>query len=244
MTGGFRKQSMANMSSAAATDPMQRLTGGGHGWSVGVQYGNEMDFEFTLNSTPFFQALKQRVDSELGYPEDFSRQRITGTVRIEAEVGRDGRLVRFRSSAADDRILQTYCFAVLMNSLSRSISEGLWLSTESAIVVFDFDFRIKIPGEPSSVIVSTVHKNMISIGRENEVDPWLNEKIHEIFTHYIPPIFPLPGGFYVDFILAHQYVKNLIEGAPTESEQRRTRIESLHERLKLTLRPATKKEMN
>lgn len=255
MTGGFHHQAISQLARAGggvdagtdsgnvadgedegSIDPMPKLTESAHGWSPGVQYANEMGLEFSLNSTPFFQALQHRVDSELTYPDDFSRQHLTGHVRIEVEVAGDGRLIKFRSSTADDRILQTYCFAMLMNALDRPLSKIHWLTSESAIVVFEFEFRTKIPGQPSAHFVSTVQKNRILLGRENEIDPWLSEKIKEIFTHYVPPIFPLPGGFYVDFYLAHQYVTNLIEGTPPESEQRRARIEALHEQLRTALR--------
>ena len=68
------------------------------------------------------------------------------------------------------------------------------------------------------------------------MDPLLNEKTEEVFTHYIPPIIPLPGGFYVDLIRAYEFVNNLIEGTPTESEQRQARLEKLHELLRMTVR--------
>lgn len=219
-----------------APDPMKSQAPGGHSWSAGVQYGNEMNLKFTLESYSFFYALHGRINTELVYPDDFSRQKITGRVRIEAEINRDGRLLKFRTSTADDRLLQTYCFAMLLRTLDRPLNETSWLQTEAAIVTFDFDFRVRLPQEPASEFESGIQKNRLSFGRQNEIDPWLNEKIHEIFTHYIPPIVPLPGGFYVDLVLAYQYVNNLIEGTPPESQQRRDRIQKLHENLKTAIR--------
>ena len=70
------------------------------------------------------------------------------------------------------------------------------------------------------------------------VDPWINEKIQEIFTHYVPPIVPLPGGFYVDLVMAYKYVQNLVENAPLESEARQARIRVFHEELLQTIRKA------
>ena len=89
-------------------DPMSGVKDFAQGWSGAVQYGNLMGLEFTLESLGFFQALHARIEGHLVYPDDFSRQRITGKVRIEAELARDGRLIRFISSQADDRLLQTY----------------------------------------------------------------------------------------------------------------------------------------
>jgi hypothetical protein len=194
-----------------------------------------MGLDFTLESLPYFEALYDRVNSQLVYPDDFARQRVTGRVRIEAELSKDGKLIRFLSSTADDRLLQTYCFAVLMQILRRPLPTAAWLPYDRANVAFDFDFRVRIPTETPHFYAREVQKNRLGFGRENEIDPWLNEKFNEIITHYVPPIIPIPGGFYIDLISAYQFVNNLIEGTPTESEQRQARIEKLHESLRSTL---------
>lgn len=208
------------------------------GWSSGVQYMNAMDYVFTINSLGYFTALHNRINSQLIYPEDFARQRITGKVRIEAELGKDGKLIRFLSSTTDDRLLQTYCFAFLVQVLQHPLPQRLWLEYEKAVVSFDFDFRTRVDGMVPTEFAMGVEKSHLMFGREAAIDPWLNEKIHEVLTHYVPPIIPLPGGFYVDYVLALQYVKNLIEGAPTEREQRQARIDNLHERLRTLLHRA------
>lgn len=218
-----------------AGDPMARVQSSAQGWSGAVQYGNSMGLAFTLESLPYFEALYDRVNSQLVYPDDFARQRITGRVRIEAELSKEGRLIRFLSSTADDRLLQTYCFAVLMQILSRPLPQSAWLPFDRANVAFDFDFRVRIPTETPHFYAREVQKNRLGFGRENEIDPWLNEKFNEIITHYVPPIVPIPGGFYIDLIAAYQFVNNLIEGTPTESEQRQARIEKLHESLRGTV---------
>lgn len=221
-------------------DPMTKVAGSFHGGSPGVQYGNAMGFTKTLETLPFFEALYDRVNRQLVYPDDFSRQRVTGKVRIEAEVSSDGRLLKFVSTTADDRLLQTYCFAALMQILNTPLAKSFHLPHERALVSFDFEFQVRIPSDTPRLFVRTVQKNRLAFGRENEVDPWLNEKIEEVFTHYVPPIIPFPGGFYVDFVMAYKYVNNLIEGAPTEGEQRQARIEKLHESLRQTLKQATR----
>jgi hypothetical protein len=217
-------------------DPMTNVMDAGQGWSGAVQYGNSMGLSFTLESLRFFQALHTRIDSQLIYPDDFSKQRITGRVRIEAVIGRDGKLIRFTSTMADDRLLQTYCFAVLMQILSQPLPERDWLQTEKTIVAFDFDFFTRVRHNIPTTLPNSVEKNRLAFGRENEIDPWLNEKITEVFTHYIPPIIPFPGGVYIDLVLAYQYVNNLIEGAPTEREVRGERLSKLHEMLRTTLK--------
>ena len=220
-----------NSSKSETTASILASIGENHGWSPAVRYGNAMGLEETTTSLPYFLALHQKVDSALVYPEDFARQRITGKVRIEAELDGKGQLVRFLSFQGESDVLQTFCFAYLTQILSQPLHSRSWME-KSTIVAFDFDFRTRITGEPKPEIASFTHKNLLSFGRVAEVDPWLNEKINEIFTHYIPPIVPIPGGFYIQFDLAYLYIKNLIENAPTESQARAARIEKLHDRMK------------
>ncbi len=197
-----------------------------------------MGLQQTFATLPFFMALHAKVDSALVYPDDFSRQRLTGKVRIEAELAADGRLIRFVGSVAQDKVLQTYCLAYLMETLRNPLPQRAWTDGPQ-VVAFEFDFHTHIPGEPQRVFPAVVQKNRLVFGRDNQIEPWVNERLTEIFTHYIPPIIPLPGGVYIDFVLAYQYIQNLAEGAPTERELRQGRIESLHLHLKDLLRHTT-----
>lgn len=221
---------------ATATD--QAAPGTGHGWSDAVQFGNSMDLQQTFASLPFFIALHSKVDSSLVYPDDFSRQRLTGKVRIEAELSPDGRIIRFVGTVAQDRVLQTYCLAFLTQALKQPLPQRVW-ADRPQVVAFEFDFHTHIPGEPQRTFPPLVQKNRLAFGRDNQIEPLVNERLNELFTHYIPPIIPLPGGVYIDFVLAYQYIENLIEGAPTERDLRQGRIESLHLHLKEMLRHPT-----
>jgi len=234
-SGGFRRQTLQRFAQSTG-DEAGLSTGSerpatGHGWSDAVQFGNSMDLQKTFATLPFFMALHAKVDSALVYPDDFSRQRLTGKVRIEAELTPDGRLIRFVGSVAQDKVLQTYCLAYLMQTLRNPLPQRAWADGPQ-VVAFEFDFHTHIPGEPQRVFPAVVQKNRLAFGRDNQIEPWVNERLTEIFTHYIPPIIPLPGGVYIDFVLAYQYIENLIEGAPTERELRQGRIESLHLHLK------------
>lgn len=235
LTGGFHKQTLESIAKRSEDSD---ATGTGHGWSSAVQFGNSMDIHKTFATIPFFMALHSKVDSNLVYPDDFSRQRITGTVRIEAELDRDGRLLRFVGSVAQDKVLQTYCLAFLLQTLQQPLHERAWAES-SQVVAFEFNFHTHIPGEPQRLFPTVIQKNRLAFGRDNQIEPWLNERINEVFTHYIPPIIPLPGGVYIDFVLAYKFMENLIEGAPTERTLRQGRIESLHLHLKDFLRNST-----
>lgn len=220
----------------AAGDPLTGVSQEGQGWSEATQYGNQMTLQNTIESLPYFEALYDRINGALTYPDDFARQRITGTIHINAELSRDGKLIRFLSSTADDRLLQTFGFALLMQVLSQPLPKAVWISTETAFVSFDFTFDTRMPEQPAKSFPRIVQKNRLGFARENAVDPIVNERINEIFTHYVPPIIPLPGGFYVDFVMAYQFVDNLLHDLPTERDKRQARIDALQKSLQQTIR--------
>lgn len=241
-SGSFRVQTLSKLAvgeqSTAVGNDVNKNATTGHGWSAAVQFGNAMDLEQTFASLPFFMALHAKVDSSLVYPDDFSRQRLTGKVRVEAELNPDGSLIRFVGSVSQDKILQTYCLAFLMQTLRQPLPKRAW-ADKAQVVAFEFDFQTHIPGEPQRLFPTVIQKNRLAFGRDNQIEPWVTERLNEIFTHYIPPIIPLPGGVYIDFVLAYQFIENLIESAPTERELRQGRIESLHLHLKDFLRHST-----
>lgn len=233
--GNFLAQSIANRfhEPTEHQDTRSGLDESTHGWSAATQETNGMSVQKTLETLPFFISLHSRVNSALVYPDDFSRQRVTGRVRIEAELNQDGTLKRFLTSTTDDRLLQTYCFALLLQTLSRPLPPKAHLvKGESIVTSFDFEFHTRIVGAPRRNFATVIQKNHLGFGRENEVDPIVTERIREIFTHYVPPIVPLPGGVYIDFVMAYQFVQNIINDAPTERELRQSRIETLHEDLR------------
>ncbi len=242
--GDFLRQNLVTRFSKPTSQPgedsdqdSQEQSGSGHGWSPATQETNRMTIQKTLETLPFFMTLHSRVNSVLVYPDDFSRQRITGRVRIEVELGRDGTLKRFLTSTTDDRLLQTYCFALLLQTLARPLPSRAHLTEgESIAVSFEFEFHARIVGAPKRGFPTVIQKNHLAFGRENEVDPIVTERIQEIFTHYVPPIVPLPGGVYIDFVMAYQFIQNIMNDAPTEREQRASRIETLHEDLRRFVR--------
>lgn len=231
-------------SNAAHTDPWRAVEAAGHGYSSAVQYGNAMGLQQTLESLHFFQALHRRIDGHLVYPDDFARHRIEGQVRIEAELAQDGRLLRFTSFNSEHRVLPAYLMALLTQVLEKPLRPQEHAPHPRVHVAFDFDFRTRLLGMPENPAPIGAQKNHLRFARDAIVPSRLEEKIHEVFTHYIPPVIPIPGGVYIDFVLAYEYVNNLIEGAPTESDARQARIEDLHERLRSTLRQSRERQPN
>jgi len=231
-------------SNDGTADPWLAVEAAGHGYSSAVQYGNAMGLQQTLESLHFFQALHRRIDGHLVYPDDFARHRIEGQVRIEAELAQDGRLLRFTSFNSEDRVLPAYLMALLTQVLEKPLRPQEQAPHPRVHVAFDFDFRTRLLGMPENPAPIGAQKNHLRFARDAIVPSRLEEKIHEVFTHYIPPVIPIPGGVYIDFVLAYEYVNNLIEGAPTESDARQARIEDLHERLRSTLRQSRQRAPN
>lgn len=237
--GDFTRQLLASRLHTSQDGPDDAAANGnpGHGWSLAVQETMKMDIQRTLETLPFFMALYPRINSVLVYPDDFSKQRIEGRVRIEAELNSDGTLKRFISSTTDDGILQTYCLAFLMQTLSQPLPQAVRLKEgETTAVSLEFEFHTRVVGSPKRTFATIIQKNHLAFGRENEVEPIVNERIEEFFSHYVPPIVPLPGGVYVDFVLAYKFVQNILNDAPTARELRQSKIEKLHEELRRYVR--------
>ena len=225
-------------------DPFSDLGAETQGWSKGTQYNLKMDVIFTNENLGFFAGLHRKVDASLDYPIDLARARIHGMVRIQAVVCKDGRIQDFIYLKSDNDILQAYALTILIHSLRDPLPEKQWLTTEKAMVNFEFDFRNRFEGEIKSDLNIGVWKNNLLFAREKDVESKATEKIHEIFTHYVPPIIIIPGGFYIDFTLAYQFVKNVATNAPLESEVRQRRILRLHEQLLQTIHASKAKPLS
>lgn len=214
----------------------------GEGYSAGVRYAQGMDLEFTNSNLNYFHSLYRKVDRVFDHPEDIARSRIQGHVRIEALLGRDGQLIRILKSESSKSILHAYSLAFLIHALTGPLETSAWLNSKDAVVVFEFDFRTHIEGSPAPDSIRGVQKNTLAFSRDAAIETQLTETVREVFTHYVPPIVPLPGGVYIDFVLAYQYVNNLMHDIPPERIARQRRLNLLQKQLTETIHVARIRE--
>lgn len=190
-----------------------------------------------MELTTFLQRLKEKIDLGLDYPEDMAVQRISGEVRLDFYVDNKGRLIGdFHSVKGAESLLNLYVMSSLLVLLKDPLPENLWAQEDRIAISVHVDFATFQFTETRIRNQASFQANQMSFRRARYVQPLAVAKVEKIFTRYVPPIIPLPGGFYVDFIMLAQYIQNI--NTPDPDDQRKQRLGLTRERLEL----ATKKK--
>jgi hypothetical protein len=190
-----------------------------------------------MELTTFLQRIKEKIDFGLDYPEDMALQRISGEVRLDFYVDRKGRLTGdFKSVKGAESLLNLYVMSSLLVLLKDPLPENLWAQEDRIAISVHVDFATFQFTETRIRNQASFQANQLTFRRARYVKPLAVAQVEKIFTRYVPPIIPLPGGFYVDFIMLAQYVQNI--NTPDPDDQRKQRLGLTRERLEL----ATKKK--
>lgn len=208
-----------------------------HGTAGVYGYADGMDLPTSTETMPFFQALWRRVDDVMDFPVEIAQMRIGGQVVVHLNVNSQGEMVGdFLRIESDHPVLLTYALVVLSQSLKTPLPERVHLPPGHADVpvALTFDFR-----------VVTMHglyprrggyfKNSLEFSRTRYMDPYALEAIDYVFTNYVPPIIPFPGGVYVDFVRAYQMIDNFANDRPDLYDQRERQFNLLREKLDLAI---------
>ncbi len=242
---GLAPQPSLQSNAPSGEDREGRLTGAGDwsGANDGFEVASQMKVEQEATLYPFFNSLWRKVEAVTTYPSDLARQRIQGTAQIQLEVDHRGVFTGdIREVRGEEPMLNALSAAILVHALSEPLPENLWMKDESGrlrnsmILVFRFDYRFFLPGESPRKIDIAHFKNVLAFRRDAYVEPRANDVIDEIFTRYVPPIIPVPGGFAIDLFRAVQYVKNMVENPPDEGELRARRLRFMKERWEQVVR--------
>lgn len=208
-----------------------------HGSEGAFGYMESMGLEQATESMPFYQALWGKVDEWMGFPKEIAFMRIGGRVVIHLKVNAQGQMVGdFLRVAADHPVLKTYALVILNQALKTPLHPRRQRPAGSPDVpiVMTFDFRV-VTVEGLTPRSGDYFKNSLLFGRTYYIEPYLNEALNYVLTTYVPPIIPIPGGFYVDFVRAYQMIDNYANDRPDLYEQRDRQYQNLRDRLDLTL---------
>lgn len=197
----------------------------------GYSAANAMDLKAESRLYPFFNRIWKNIDAEISYPDDLVRNRVTGSVTVQIEVDRAGVFTgRILETQSDQMVLEAYVLAMLTHALSEPLPRSVWMDRESIALVTTFNFRVFGRGELAPQLDPDHSKNILKFARSGFVDPKLNEVFDRVFTKYIPPIIPIPGGLFIDFVRAYKMVENL--GKLDEQDLRTERIALIKEQWK------------
>lgn len=198
----------------------------------------QVEFTQGVELTTFFRQISDKIDRALDFPEDMAKERIQGDVRVDFYVNNKGQLLGdFHSVKGSQQLLNLYVMSSLLVLLKDPLPENLWSKDEGKIAMsVHVHFETYQFSEMQIRNSAAFQSNELSFTRARYVIPLAVAKTEKFFTRYIPPIIPIPGGFYVDLVMLAKYVKNL--NTPDPDDQRRQRLTLTREGLEL----ATKKK--
>lgn len=171
---------------------------------------NALGLEEFSAMTPFFEAIWKRIDSRLDYPEDFLKQNITGQVNIHVLVDARGVMLnRALEVTGSDPFLESYTLVLLLHALSKPLAQQYWLKEKKNMAItltFEFDTH----SVPYKVTEKGSHyKNALYFKRHRYAHPVIMKKFEKFYSRYMPPIIPVPGGFFIDFVQAYRWVERI-----------------------------------
>ena len=193
----------------------------------GFATAQKMDMNSESTLYPFIDAIWRKINGSTGYPADFVKERISGEVNIQFVVDRHGVFTgEIPQVDSDSDFLKTYVCAILVRALKAPLpASSAGMSDQMSIkmtLVAHFEFTIFGVGHSPLVADKTHVKNILYFKKSSYADPKLNELIEKFFTRYVPPIIPFPGGAYIDFVRAYEFVQKW--GKPDPDDRRPTRI--------------------
>jgi len=223
-------------SNSRQASPANISEGGVFGGSLdgydGYDVANGIGIEREGELYPFFDALWRKVNATTAYPDEFIQQRVKGKVTAQIVVDHRGVFTgEVKAVHGSEPMLNTFVLATLIHALREPLLRNTWMdlnepgASDRMLLVFQFDFELFGPGGAPKKAEFAHFKNVLSFRKDSYVEPALNQAINRIFTRYLPPIIPIPGGFFIDFIRAYKFFENMASPTPDPDELRRSRLE-------------------
>ncbi len=194
-----------------------------------------MKFEDEVARWPWLDSVWKRVDSGVNYPEDFVKQRIAGSVHLQLRLDGEGKLVGgFRRIESDHPYLRAYVLTALINALKTPLPRSFCREKGMAVALH---FEFKGSSDPGAVLRDRgkFARNQMTFLRTAFVPPLWEEKLEQL-RKFLPPILPLPGGAFVDFVQAYRMIDSW--GKQSEQELRADRTAEIYHLLKRQIEKA------
>lgn len=189
-------------------------------------------------NTPFVKGLWQRINYRLIYPKDFIDQEIKGAVTATVVVDKRGVLKDLVSVETPQIFLELFIASYVYQILQFPLPTRLWLNSEEDTIklTLHFYFHITAGDVIATQDLQFIQRSLI-FERVAPYEGRINKAIRQAWDKYVPPVIPIPGGFYVDFVTLYKLVMQL-SGEPTEEELREKRLKILKEELERTRKPS------
>ncbi|HEY1080148.1 MAG TPA: hypothetical protein VGE46_08620 [Bdellovibrio sp.] len=211
------------------------------GEGAAPQYGNgqwveQVGFDQAVELTAFFAQILKKLNRTLDYPNDMAVERIVGDVRLDFYVNKKGQMIGdFQTVKGSQDLLNLYVMSATMVVLREALPENLWAKSEEKIAIsLHVHFENYQFSEMAVRDSAFFNANELNIVRARYVVPLAVDKTMKVFTHYVPPIIPIPGGFYVDLVLLAEYIDNI--GKPDPDDKRKERLKVTREQLESAIK--------
>lgn len=167
---------------------------------------NQMSLtEYSSNNT-FFSNLLQRFDQQAQYPQELIEHNIQGKVNISVLINYKGELLQVLSSSSLNPSLKAYLIVSIYQALSQPLPKKHWYNIKRNITLtLNFNYQILTLNTQQNRFKSSYYKNHFNFLRTKN-GPNLIQEFVEQNARYIPPVIPIPGGFFIDFIQAYRMI--------------------------------------
>lgn len=177
---------------------------------------------------PFYQALWNRIAANTEYPEDFSKHYIQGSVTIRMEVNSQGVMTKRKLYVeSTNPYLETLALYTLIKTLKQPLNPKHWSTKTRIPVTIHLNYIHRLPTDARDPSPGSIIGHHLEISKYDYIQPEFMKKMDDFMLTYFPPVIPITGGFYIDFVRAYEMIRRIQE--PDENEMRSYRVEALED---------------
>lgn len=186
--------------------------------------------EDAIDLDPFYQSLWIKLATTAQYPEDFSKHYIQGSVTVRMEVDFRGVMTKRKLYVeSTNPYLETLALYTVISALKQPLDSKVWIAKTKVPVTIHLNYIHRMPDDPRGLSPGSIAGHHIEVSKYDYIQPEYMKKIDDFMLTYFPPVVPIPGGFYIDFVRAYEMIKRIQE--PDQNEMRSYRAEALEDSL-------------
>lgn len=227
--GKLRMRDLLVGEGTALSDGSGSRTGSRKGDGVGQGAYDALGYEERAPLLPLFEALWARLDGALDYPRELVESRVEGVVALRFTVDERGALASDVTRVqASSTLLEAYVLSVVCACLEKGFEGPRRARRSRTPVQLVVDFATSPDEQLPSRERGGVRGNALTVVRRRWRPSVLEEAVERVFTRYVPPVLPLPGGFYVDVVRLIAFLDGL--DALDPETLRRVRLDGFRRR--------------
>jgi len=180
----------------------------------------------------YYEALWRRIDSHNSYPQQLVEDEAEGTVELQLRVDETGQILQSLDAPRGPQpLLNAWALAVSYAALSSplpTIQRRQQVGIET--LVLHFTYRLYGEGGVQQPLDTRHFKNLMWFRRDAKAESVVTKEYRKL-VRLLPPIIPIPGGFFVDVIGLARFIQVQFSREPSTAERERRIRESFKGRL-------------